>query len=47
MAIVSQVLPCLFGGLAGGIFNSIGGLARDVSAVAIPTFKQGVVFGAL
>ena len=47
MAIISQVLPCLYGGLAGGLFNSIGGVAREVSKVAVPTFRQGVIFGAL
>ena len=47
MAIISQVLPCLYGGLAGGIFNSIGGVAQNVSKVAVPTFRQGYVCGAL
>ena len=47
MAIISQVLPCLWGGFVGGIYNTIGGVAQDVSAIAVPTFKQGFALGAM
>lgn len=47
MSILSQVLPSIGGGLTGGIYNALGGYAKDISGAAIPTFRNGFVYGAL